>query len=1592
MSTDTALLAAGAVLPSASEGADRDDLLARSYRHPALDDRVVVRLVPGVLAEAEDLTADYLGFAPPESSTRVGTARRVALGFPAWALVHDPGNAHHALALVKEIERLDRVAKSKAGAAKDGFTDLAAMLGRSAPHFLPTFFEEAARIFLRHGNANYASTMFSKAREAEQVHDLAVDPDRVRAVFLEFAFAGVLPAKALSAYAKELARRYPPAEAYERFRTLCVERVKGGLPPHAGMPEDLRRLVKAAALDPRAEDESVLRAILDTTAVARAAAGFWKSYRDALITLTRNDSAVRDRLLVLVPRRHGTFDPWLDIVTAGGATAVFTGAADPAAPISPARWLSEVISARWAEWRAPERTPALLDLVEAMAARLVADGESVTVVARRDDVELDLLDLLIACGVPINTGDLPLDMNVRGWLVDTTPGRRDLAAVAGSDLAERLGTEVFGYLRNHSRGGVTDAAVLRGALEVPGLRAALKDWITTRVVKPGHTVLAIGATVSELAVLGVPEAFADAPEAADSLAAVDVESALLHTLRAGVFDELGWEALDQAVVSFPVTQDGKRAVEVIGEGWPAVVLGHESRVVVVGPDGVLTEHLAQIPAAARATWHSSIKGAWFDSALLTYWLGPDKNLAYWSDDPRRHFTPGELSAWGGHTIAASIALPGGGRFTGRRAVHPGDTHLSDPRMTFGDGTTVWCARWSNGWEWFQVDPNTGTAGRASLPAFLDDFAEAGAQLDLHQCDLRPTAPGTEASPLGAAGGLHGWRLRREENGSWTGEGTDGRRVSSAVAVNGLLEVPGGRLAVVRSHRLMTLRDAEDVAVATIIDGENHPDYAAGTPLVVPFLWWHLFRPRDLAGSAALRAVTIDAVRAMLAAAAAEVGTEAAPDNQTAYCDIVAGKRDAVAMAVLAGLPGLSHPGLLAGVVGVVRAAARHQVGLRAFGDLAVQARALGDWLGAAAPVVTDDEVNTALNWFGDFQGGRQTGAAATLPAVIDALRAAAAQPSPVAAALPECTSTAWLSFLPHLGALAHRAASPLTPEPDRAALGHVLRWTADSGILDRPGHWRTLSIRVPVQETITRNAVTPVPGGFLDVVDGGWYGRPATVIQFAAVPGDFAMPATWSAEREWVLPATPDRGWIHRFLDTLAARGPLSWRPETAAELVEATGMGSAEAAYLLGGMPGVSTWGRTFISTQDRTLLGLSAPAANAARERMRRLDEDVRGRLLAALVPADPEDLWTAGPDVAAAAQVWNEVVGRSRPVDDAILVDAAKLLVQAPVEQVVGLLNPAGSSALTTDAVMRHAGRQVVSQNPDGFGVNDFDAVPRVLQWLAQRLPAGSPHRATLPEALALAKQRASHPDFGIALGGAVDEADLRGLLGADLPPPGETGRIRDWLGVYVSERSHHYLALWPGRLSPQDRDQLVAVVEMTGSREVLAAWDLLGSEGLTAACAVPPTGGPDSHFQDPGFSVPHLVDEVAGKHGLEPDAATVYLQLLALPDPTDANVARWTGWKPARLRAARTALAETDLVLTAKRARAGRSLFLPGGWLALPTPHVPLETWKAPMFGFTDIPTRVIAAREPIADLFARAWRRVLDGDAPAYEELRTGRRR
>jgi hypothetical protein len=300
-------------------------------------------------------------------------------------------------------------------------------------------------------------------------------------------------------------------------------------------------------------------------------------------------------------------------------------------------------------------------------------------------------------------------------------------------------------------------------------------------------------------------------------------------------------------------------------------------------------------------------------------------------------------------------------------------------------------------------------------------------------------------------------------------------------------------------------------------------------------------------------------------------------------------------------------------------------------------------------------------------------------------------------------------------------------------------------------------------------------------------------------------------------------------------------------------------------------------------------------------------------------------------------------------------------------------------------------------DVFDETVVMAVARALPWLSYHLPLDHPVRAGLAGVAERVRQRLLDPEVRIRVG-AVDEKKVDRVVAA-LGGNATTGPQRLQVGPVEIEATGdwHRVRVRPALLSGPD-DPAFAILrtrlDATGDRPLAALRLLLGGR-LAEAVAAPavPDGGAFPH--DPGRSAPALVAEVAGKLGLGADAATVYLQLLALPDPTDRNVARWTGWKPARLAAARKELAATDLVVEAKRSRAGRSLFLPGGWLALRAPHLPVERWKIPLLTLEEDGSSALDVVVPVAALpaiFELAWRRVAGGDTPRFDELDTTERR
>ncbi|GAA2778075.1 hypothetical protein [Streptomyces showdoensis] len=1624
------LLAAGAVLPADAKdaGPSAVELTARAYRHAVFaEDRVVVRLAAAELGPAEDLAAGFLGFEPEGEPTVVGLGRRQELGFPEWVLVHHPEDGHHALAVVPELDRLARQARTKPKAALDACHELAGRLASAVPHFLPVFYEQAARVFLGVENPTYAGQLFGRARTSEAQHGLTVDEDRLDAVFLEFALAGALPVKVLTGYGKELSARLAPVEAYERFRRLCVRRTAGGLAPSAQAATELKRLARAAALPGNEAEQDYLAEILPLPATLRAAAGWWKSHRGALVALARRVPSVRGTLLTMTPPGDSgeMTELWLGILADSGADAGLVDADLPPeeqCSDGAAGWLERFHTSRHRGWGPRPTPPALLELVRRAAGRLRADlaarpeGERFLRIGVED---VDLLDLLLSLDIAIADPEDQEARNRRGQalnLSDWARGeeRRDLAALA----ADPRFRPAFRRAADGYNSPSTGTDVMRRLAASTGGRPMLAEWM--RDVARASVAAGLPGLPNAIERLSwLPsEALALAPQEVAAAAAADLGETVARTLRGGLWEELGWPAWEEALTELAPGRNSTEGLTV-AEAWPYLIVANATQVRVIDAEStVLVHDLRGVPSAN--VWRTGFH--YVDGALLVFWstYGQRGPQGYWHTAPDTVFDLVGADQWAMRSQHPSLPLPGGGRTTGGGVLHAGDTKLPAERSLISDGTSYWV--WENGdgedkGGWLEYDPVGGAHGRRSQPGFLADALlghAPGAELAAASSWLRP-APAVEGSAQGPSeGGLLGWRVVRLPDGSHHGEDATGRSVTvpkSADRPVGLLTFPGDDRprALTQQWRELSLSDPEGVVTTTARFDHRDELYGTAGKALPPLAYLYLLRARDPEGSAALRGVDAETAGVLLKAA---MRAERAAD---------------LPGLVSAALPRLSAPELIAGVVKVLRFAVRQQ---KALDDVAAR---LDPTTGAVETRVqgpSDQLIGRALQGIVGSGYSRYGSDEDVTHRYLEALAtvradtAAQAPPGRLHFDVPSLpyTGLPFVSLLDEPAAIAYRAVAPGSDPEHRAALLGVLDLVDALGIASTAtstGHWRKVLVHLtpPHLHTpdgqgrnVSHRSVLPLGGGAAlgitehteSVTDGREFGAllhdpsgrfevpgPYTV-RGAAPVGDRVRGATWLAD----------------FLREARSRAEAPFLPEAAEEFSRLTGVSGALARIVLAGMPGVANWERNFLPAGLRKTLGLKVAEAAGARDELRALRVEVRRAVLAALLPEDPARLWTEGPDAASAAAVWNAKVGRRRQVPDWLAAEAARTTRGGwPAHRALpALLDPDGSPELGADVPWHIEGDHAATVTPAKapFDAEVLTGAMDLTAWLAHRLPAGDPVRAALPSALTAVRQRLAAPGLLLPVGHYTSLADFRKVAGA----PTETAPDHERYGAVL-------MATQDGQPQPAVRP---ALLDSTGSDPYLVA--LRGDDQrptdvetalrrahdpafarLLADPGAPAAGEPDGEGlwwpQDPSRSVPALVAEVAGTRSLSADAATLYLMLLALPDPTDRNTARWTGWKPARLKAARAELADTDLVMTAVRARAGRSLFLPGAWTEQTAPVLPVEQWKLPMYGVTAGTRPVLGSlvpTEPAAELFARAWQRILDGDVPRFEELKVRRTR
>jgi hypothetical protein len=391
---------------------------------------------------------------------------------------------------------------------------------------------------------------------------------------------------------------------------------------------------------------------------------------------------------------------------------------------------------------------------------------------------------------------------------------------------------------------------------------------------------------------------------------------------------------------------------------------------------------------------------------------------------------------------------------------------------------------------------------------------------------------------------------------------------------------------------------------------------------------------------------------------------------------------------------------------------------------------------------------------------------------------------------------------------------------------------------------------------------------------------------------------------------------------------------------------------------------------------------------------------------------------------AEAFVRHVGKRVPIPEELLADAARE-VEAPLNTNVALRMIATSQEsplINADAHwgLDEKGNVIAVANPtplvgqakidnpnDVFAPAVLNSAAVYLPFVYAALPVGDALRAHAPDAHARVLARLRNPsllmdaayDYYVDDAGRATIAKVVELVGGEpvkvLP---ETSVAHTIPGAIVIFQGNALVV--KARPAELDANAFATVKKVTAGikhwgHHVLRSIEYIRSADLAQMMAriadTPvPTGGWE---QNPLASAPKLVDKVAKKLGVSRDAAALYLIYLAMLWPTAKNIAEWTGWKAKQLDALNDELVDKDLILTAKRERAQRGHFLPGGWEALKSPHPPLESWKVPLYATRNAEGDVVPpmgrlfAMAPFHVLFERAWKRIEDGDLPKYDEVK-----
>ncbi|WP_225804399.1 hypothetical protein [Streptomyces sp. NK15101] len=1063
--------------------------------------------------------------------------------------------------------------------------------------------------------------------------------------------------------------------------------------------------------------------------------------------------------------------------------------------------------------------------------------------------------------------------------------------------------------------------------------------------------------------------------------------------------------------------------------WPVLTVFGADRAVAVDPDGVRGSCRFTVPEDATMYAVHYVGG----SFLVSWTVKPDPyfcDTAYWADRPEAPFAPDEQSGlvpYGGKLDGAYgfqfETADGGGRHGGLRALRPGGTEgIDGNELQLGDGSRIWTNGVYDRRPWELVDPVTGEPrGGADVPDFpgrpasadpATEPSEADMALSSEALHLAPLPDGLTGSPLGSRDGLVGTRIlfrtphRDPAPDHYLVQSIDGRAARFAIDRQGqkpwaLWAPPEGAVEDVvlaeAETRTGVRAYAADGVLLWELDGHRSPRHPRVKParrvtpsggVALPPAFWYLLRTRDAAGSRALRSVSRETADTLL----------------TAASDSTAALREAVARE----LPDVTDPVLVEAVVAVAERAALVEERRRALHRRVVL-------LSEAPPVrlrrsAPDTELVPALCGLvdtGEHDPWRRTPDVA-LPATLTALAAdgaclAGTIAEEVRRLSPPAPPHDWSQLLGTIDAVAWRAAVAPTPDAERAALLALLDAWADQPFARAGSRWWVGSVSIPALLSTLREGGTAVASA--GVRGGGtehWFVAPVAEDPHAdPVPGVATRVRHVRVERD-------DAERLRALVAAVDAHGPLVVPESAAARFAELTGVRRPVARLVVAGLVGRS--GR-----EEQRALVRKAPykatalTAESYERLLARLGGAGRRAVLAAALPDDPAELWRPGGIEAAVermAGVWRELLGAQPAVHDetADALEADLGLAEVWARRLAGGYEAAGDGTVPAIgwelAAVPHsmavevravppAGPELPYRTPVGLALTE---IASALVWAWTDRPVGDPALAGAQALYERLRAELDRPELLLGLsGGRVEDRSARiaeRFGPRTLPVAGHTEDRPDPVTAYDSGPLVVCTAGGAAFLRPAAVTDPATWRELRGITELVQELDrvapLLAGGGLDrmarrAGSGAVPAG---AYEADPRRSCPELVARVTAKLGVGADAAALYLQLATLAAPTDRNVRRWNGWSTKRHAEARAELLATGAVLEAKRARAGRTLFLPGDWTELKAPHLPLETVKLTSHLVRPLwadrirsPFLRVLPTAPLHEMFEEAWERI-----------------